>query len=252
MHHPPPSSSRVKNLFFAAYTLYSALVFVLLAAVVFIPLALVAPKVEQRRNIGRWIMRAWLWLSGVRMRVIGIERLPKGACVVVANHCSYIDGPLLAAALPPRFSLVIKNEAEKIPVVGFYLRHLQHILVERHRAVKAAQDAQIIIDRLASGGAVGIFAEGTFRATPGVHRFKPAGFVGACRHSLPVVPVAIAGTRHFLPEGRRTIRRATLTLSVLSPLETKQTEGTSERQQAREVAEQARAAIAKAVKEPMV
>ncbi len=102
------------------YTLYSAVIFVLLAILVFMPFALIAPRLHQRRNIGRFVTRAWLWLSGIRFRVIGLENLPNGACVVVANHCSYIDGPLLAAALPSRFSLVIKNEAEKIPVAGLY------------------------------------------------------------------------------------------------------------------------------------
>ena len=52
------------------------------------------------------------------MRAHGIERLPDGACIIVANHASYVDGPLLFACLPPRFGFVIKKEASRIPLAA--------------------------------------------------------------------------------------------------------------------------------------
>lgn len=218
----------------------------------FLPLALLAPKLHWRRNIGRYITRLWLCLCGIRVQINGLATLPESGCIVVANHCSYIDGPLLAAVLPPRFSLVIKNEAGKVPVVSFFLRHFDHILVERHKAKKAAQDAQRIIDRLQAGDSIGIFAEGTFHATPGVQRFKPSAFIGACRHQIPVVPTAIKGTRHFLPEGRKTIRLVTIEVTLLPSITPASSNELSERQLARQTAEQARHAIANTVQEPLL
>ncbi len=196
----------------------------------------------------------WLFtiLCGIRLRVSGLDKLPKTGCVVVANHCSYLDGPLLAAVLPPRFSMVIKREAGDIPLAGFFLNRLQHILVERKQARRAAQDAQQIIDHLEAGEAVGIFAEGTFHAEAGVHRFKPSAFIGACRHQVAVVPIAISGTRHIWPDKRRSLRPGQVAIEVMTALDTSQYSADSERQQARAVAEAAREVIAAHIGEPLV
>ena len=54
------------------------------------------------------------WVLGLRISVRGTEHLPDGSCVVVANHASYLDGVVLKAVLPPRFSFVIKREAADV------------------------------------------------------------------------------------------------------------------------------------------
>lgn len=197
-------------------------------------------------------MRLFTTLCGIRLTVSGLNQLPKTGCVVVANHCSYLDGPLLAMALPPHFSMVIKREAGDVPLVGFFLRRLQHILVERKQARRAAQDAQQIIDHLEAGEAVGIFAEGTFHAQPGVHRFKPSAFIGACRHQVAVVPIGIQGTRHIWPDKRRSLRPGLVQIHVMPAINTADYAAESERQQARVVAEAAREVIAKQIGEPLV
>ena len=60
----------------------------------------------------RWFLRG----AGIRLAVEGRERLPQGPCVVVANHASYIDGIVAAAALPPEFAFVIKKEMVRVPL----------------------------------------------------------------------------------------------------------------------------------------
>lgn len=226
----------------------------------FAPLALLLPTLHWRRQAGVITVRLAMWLCGMRLVITGLNNLPKGGCVVVANHSSYLDGPILASALPTRFCLVIKREAENIPAVGFFLRRVDHLLVERHNPRQAAKDAKKIVERLANGEAVGIFAEGTFHAAPGIHRFKPGGFVAAVRNQRPVVPVAIRGTRHILPDQRRTLRPGTVRIDVLPAIQTtievtptnaSDTAPTS-RQQANAVAEQARETIAHHIQEPLV
>lgn len=198
-----------------------------------------------------------MWFSGMRLVITGLENLPSGGCVVVANHSSYLDGPILASALPTRFSLVIKREAENIPTVGFFLRRVDHLLVDRTNPRQAAKDAKQIVQRLADGEAVGIFAEGTFYAEPGIHAFKPGGFVAAVRSQRPVAPVVISGTRHILPEQRLTLRPGIVRIDVLPAIETALHARTSDavptsRQQANSVAEHARVAIAQRLQEPLV
>ena len=242
----------LKNAVYALYTLYAALLFVLLALLFFVPLVLLLPKLAWRRAAGSFTVKCFCVLTRLRVRTTGFDKLPNGACVAVANHCSYLDGPLLGTALPSRFSVVIKNEAENIPLVGFFLRRLDHILVERHNARRAAEDAQGIINRLANDQAIGIFAEGTFHNSPGVRRFKPSAFIGAYRHQAAVVPVAIAGTRQVLPGDRKTLRPGTIHITALPAVSVQTSDKSSERQQARDLAEQVRRQIAERIGEPLV
>lgn len=224
----------------------------LLALIIFVPAATLLPKLAWRRQSGRLTMRLFCLLAGIRLELKGLDNLPSGAAVVVANHCSYIDGPLLSAVLPPHFSLVIKREAGNVPLVGFFLRRLEHILVERKQARQAANDAQRIIDHLEAGEAVGIFAEGTFSHQIGVQRFKPSAFIGAVRHKTPVVPVAIKGTRQLWPDQRRSLRPAKVCISLLPPIMPVAKTEHSERQQARQIAETSRRHIAAAISEPLL
>ena len=107
-------------------TLYSACALPVFCALLVIAtlLAFVVPRLEWRRGLTHALARLAMAVLGLRVRVLGGERLPPGACVVVANHSSYLDGPLLKACLPPRFSFVIKREAADTPVIGLLLRRI--------------------------------------------------------------------------------------------------------------------------------
>lgn len=245
-------ASLFKNIIFALYTLWAALAFLSFLILLFVPLALLLPNLHWRRRAGGITVKLFMLFSGMRLQVNGLQNLPSGGCVVVANHCSYLDGPILAAALPSHFSLVIKREAGNIPLVGFFLKRVDHLLVERRNPRQAARDAEKIIQRLTNGDAVGLFAEGTFHAEPGVHSFKPSGFVGATRNNLPVVPVAMQGTRHIWPEKRLTLRPGLVTITILPLLYPSSDDGLSPRQKSKLLAEQARAQIAAHIQEPLV
>jgi len=125
------------GVFTAAYGLCALTVFsliFLLAAV----LALVVPRLDWRRAVIHRLARLALPVLGVRLEVDGLDRLPDGSCVVVANHASYLDGVVMKAALPPRFSFVIKREAASMPVAGLLLRRIGSEFVDRHDAAGGA------------------------------------------------------------------------------------------------------------------
>jgi 1-acyl-sn-glycerol-3-phosphate acyltransferase len=199
------------------YGIAALVVFVLLFLVATI-LALVVPGLETRRAIVRQLARIALPLLGLRLRVEGLERLPDGSCVVVANHASYLDGVVMKAALPPRFSFVIKREASSMPVVGFLLRRIGSEFVDRHDAGGRRRDASRLLRKAERGHALVFFPEGTFDETAGLKRFHAGAFVAALRGGLPVVPVVIRGARRALPNRALIVRPGPVTVEILEPL----------------------------------
>ncbi len=179
---------------------------------------LALPRLGHRRAVARAACRGYFRLCGLPVRVLGLEHLPAGACIIVANHASYVDGPLLFACLPPRFGFVIKKEASRIPFAGGLLRRLGHHFVERRNRQEGGSDARRILRAVEDGQAVAFFPEGTFVAEPGLGRFHSGAFALAARSGVPVAPVAIRGTRRILGSGSILPRWGRIEVEVLPAL----------------------------------
>ena len=180
--------------------------------------AILLPSLRLRRDASRAMARSFFRLAGLGFRVVGLDRLPERSSVVVANHSSYIDGPLLYAALPPRFGFVIKKEMAKVPLARWLLHRLGHEFVDRHNKSESAKDTRRILKAAFGGGSVAFFPEGTFTAIPGLARFHSGAFVTASRAGMPVVPVVIHGARRVLPSETWMPRRGPLRVEILEPL----------------------------------
>ena len=163
---------------------------------------LVLPGVYRRRAAARAIARAFLWVAGMPLTVRGLERLAPGQCIVVSNHASYLDGLVFTAALPARFSFVIKREMSAVPLAGLFLRRIGSEFVERFDRNRGAADARRVLRNAASGHSLVFFPEGTFTRTPGLLKFHTGAFVTAARAGCPVIPAVVRGTRAALsPSG---------------------------------------------------
>lgn len=188
------------------FTPYRSLIFPLRVWVgffsFFIPASLVViliPGLQHRRLVAHHASRLFFGLVGIPVSVTGLEQLPESGCFVTSNHMSYLDGPLLAAALPPRFGFVIKREAMRAPVVGWLLRRLGSEFVERFDTKAALSDANHLIHLAREGISLGVFPEGTFRMEPGLRSFHLGAFLAATRAGIPIAPLVIRGARNILP-----------------------------------------------------
>jgi 1-acyl-sn-glycerol-3-phosphate acyltransferase len=177
-------------------------------------LVIVLPGRTNRRRLARSAARGVFHMAGIGLKVQGLDNLP-AACIVAANHASYLDGIILTAALPPRFGFVIKREITKVPMVGWMLERLGSEFVERFDKDAARNDASRIIKRANEGTCLGVFPEGTFVAESGLRAFHLGGFMAATRGGLPVVPIAIRGARRILPAHVWAPRRGDLEVQVL-------------------------------------
>jgi 1-acyl-sn-glycerol-3-phosphate acyltransferase len=170
-----------------------------------------------------------------------LERLPSEPCVVVANHASHIDGIVAAAALPPDFAFVIKREMVRVPLASLLLRRLGSAFVERFDRHKGGSDARRVWKLAATGQSLVFFPEGTFDGTRQVGRFLGGAFATAERSNMPVVAVALHGTRDVLPTGKGAllIHRGAIRFEILGVLEPK------------DARQRSRALIAAAVGDPL-
>ena len=228
-----------------AWGLYALLCFAL-ACVFSLFVAVLVPGAYRRQRIVTWAARMIFVFSGVGVTVKGIDNLPPGSSIVVANHASFIDGVLLNGYLPARFGFVIKGEMRDIPVVHFLLRRSGSKFVERKEASGSSRDARQLVKAAQGGESLGFFPEGTFRLQPGVARFRAGAFVAAIKGALPVVPIAISGTREMLSEGHWLPRPAKLTVDILPAIAPGGVDFASHRQ----LAEASRQQIIAALGEP--
>ncbi len=170
------------------------------------------------RRLGR-IGRALLGALGVPVEVSGAGRMPaRGPLVLVANHSSFLDGLVLAVALPRPVAFVAKGELARNAPVRLFLRRLGCRFVERFDAERGVSDAAALDATPAAGGVLGVFPEGTFHRMSGLLAFHLGAFACAARVGAPVLPVVIRGTRSVLRGDEFFPRRGRVSVEVLEPI----------------------------------
>ncbi|QTF93883.1 AMP-binding protein [Halomonas sp. BM-2019] len=162
-------------------------------------LALPLPRLSWRWAVAHRLARLAAGLAGVRLVRHGLEHLPgRGPCVLVANHASYLDALALTAVLPRGFRYLAKAELQQRLLPRLALTRLGVLFVERFDPRQATRDSQRVLAALEGGDSLAFFPEGTFHAEAGIGDFHMGAFVIAAHAGVPVVPVALAGTRAVL------------------------------------------------------
>ena len=117
-----------------------------------------------------------------------------------------------SAQLPSRAAIGVALLAEEGTLVEVLIAKARFGAEDR-RSIETL--ALSLVKAAREGESLGFFPEGTFILEPGVGRFRPGAFVAALKADLPVVPIAISGTRQMLPSGRLLPRPADLTIDIL-------------------------------------
>lgn len=135
-------------------------------------------------------------------RVIGIENLPAGACVVACNHISFWDGPLLWAAIEQKAYFMAKSELFRRPLLAKFLSWAGAFAVRRGKSDRGAINKAIGL--VAKGKKVVVYIPGT-RIRPGRKAvLKNGAAMIAIRGQVPIIPVAIIDSdRLFTLKGPR-------------------------------------------------
>ena len=200
----------------------AAVAFALVALVVW-PLVVVLPDVERRWRLVRGAGRVLARLAGVPFEVDGRRRLPDGPYVVAANHASLVDPLFVLLALPKRAVFSAVGGLADNPWVRVFLRRLEVQLVPRGDRRGGLDVTETLADVVRAGRPVVFFPEGRRSTAPGLERFQMGAFTVAARTGVPVVPVALRGTRDLLPVGGLLPRPGRVGLTIAEPVTTDET-----------------------------
>ncbi len=171
-------------------------------------------------RVVRWWAGVWLRAAGARVACGGLEHLSAaGPCVVVSNHQSSLDPIVQLRVLPVSLRVLAMRELFRIPVLSSAMRMIGMIEVNRDSPDFREIDTDAA-GALAAGHSLLAYPEGRISPDGTVREFKDGAFIIAIAGQVPVVPVAIHGTRRIWPPGRKTIRRGPVRVVAGSPLQT--------------------------------
>ena len=202
-----------------AYAIHTGMVVAVTFALAWPAVVAIPGSARARWRRGRVLCKAAFRALGIRIRVSGAFDPERGGrYVLVANHASYLDGPLLFAAVPIRVGYVVKGELAGNVFLAPLLRALGAIFVNRLDHERSVADAAFLADRLARGDALGFFPEGTLHRMPGLLPFRLGAFSVAVAGEASVVPVTIVGSRSALRDGQWIPRPGTISIRIAAPI----------------------------------
>jgi len=171
------------------------------------------------------LIRYWsgslLFVFGVRCKAHGTEHAPQaGSCVILSTHRSNLDAPCLITHMPLAFSFVIKRVLMRIPIFGWGVHGARYVSIERTNRVDALSGLARACDLLRKGRSILLFPEGTRSPDDHMLPLKKGGIVLAIQAQVPILPVAVGGTRALMPKGRWHIDRGRTALRIGQPIPT--------------------------------
>ena len=159
-------------------------------------------------------------LIPVRVRITGGENLRRDKpYIIVANHQSMVDIPVLHGRLGLKIKWIIKKELEHIPIFSYSCKKLGCIFIDRNdqkSAIKSIHDAG---RKLPKGASVIFFPEGTRTRDGRLHPFKKGAFRFAKDSKIPVLPVTIENTMQILPPETLDLFPGTVRIRIYPPVD---------------------------------
>ncbi len=187
-----------------------------------IVVSLVDSKGDATMRVARFWARSLLLFAGVRVVVEGLEKLDaRGRYVFCGNHLSYMDTPTVLSNIPVQFRFLAKEGLFRIPFLGTHLAQAGHVPVARgdpRAAVKTmARAAELLNERAVS---LLVFPEGGRSLDGNLQPFKEGAAYIAIKAQVPLVPIALIGTREVLAMGSAVFHRGAVRLRIGDPMPT--------------------------------
>ncbi len=170
--------------------------------------------------VGKWAVRLGQRILGVRIEVRGRDRLDvRSSYVFMANHASFLDGPLLYMLIPQSLLVILKKSLFRIPVVGQGMKVVGFVPVDRRHSGGGKRSIEKAVSSTRKKGfSFLIFPEGTRSLDGRLQPLRRGGFFLALEAKAPIIPIAIEGAFQLMPKGRFFIKRGTIRVDFLDPV----------------------------------
>lgn len=197
---------------------------ILASLALFIPIT-AAALLSRTGNLAFSLSKLWaytmLGVHFVRREIVHRERIVPGqSYIIIANHQSLYDILALVTTLGIQYRWVIKREVLKVPLFGYALYASRNIFVDRSNTQKAIASMNRGLDRLPASASVLVFAEGTRSLDGAIRPLKKGGFQMAIARHIPILPVAVNGSRLVMSKDSFLIRSGKIQVVVGEPIDT--------------------------------
>jgi 1-acyl-sn-glycerol-3-phosphate acyltransferase len=165
--------------------------------------------------------KAALLANRVRVRMEGMEHLDgKGPYIFMSNHQGSYDIFSLLSHLPYQFKWLAKKELFSIPFFGWTMAAAGYISIDREGSRETVKAMNEAAQKIRDGMSVVIFPEGSRSPDGSIQPFKKGGFTLAIKSGIPIVPIAITGSREIMPKDKLTTVSGEIRMRIGHPIET--------------------------------
>jgi 1-acyl-sn-glycerol-3-phosphate acyltransferase len=156
---------------------------------------------------------------GVKVRVVGRERIPQGVCLFVANHTSAADAPAVVGAIPRRIAVLLKESLFRWPIAGQAFWSAKFIPVNRSDRASAIASVEKATEAMKSGQSFLIYPEGTRSPDGRLQEFKKGAVVMAIKAGVPIVPMVCSGAHRILRKKSLLVHPGEMVVEFLTPID---------------------------------
>lgn len=206
-----------------AYSRYCVFPLVMAFSLCLLPLFIVACLLVGSKRaftgVGHFWARGSLVISRVNVEVSGLANLEPGqSYIIVSNHGSEIDIPIIIQSLALNLKWVVKKELAFHPVIGPASWLMGNVFVDRRNSTKAIQSLESVKSKIQSGTSLLFFPEGTRSKIGRMLPFKTGAFRMAQQLGLPVLPLSVVNADKLMPSGQRYPNAGCVQLVVHTPV----------------------------------
>lgn len=173
------------------------------------------------KHVGDWVNQL-IDLFDITIHIEGKENIPeKDGFVFISNHQGYADIIVILKMMEGRqVGFIAKDSLEKVPYFGKWIAAIRGVFIKRGDARESLKSIQAGVEHIKQGFNLVIFPEGTRSQKPEMAAFKPGSFKLATKAKVPIVPVAINGTRHLFEDRGIFTNGAVVDVKILPAIDT--------------------------------
>jgi len=223
---PAPPGSRLRNFFSYLRSVAWMCPMIGLSVAVMGTISFLASLFDASGRLQHKVAVLWarlvLKICMIRVDVKGAEKLdPSQVYVFCSNHFSLVDTPVMFGSMPREFRILARHGLWRVPFLGWHLDRAGHIPVNRENLRAAALNIKKAAEKISTGVSLLIFPEGGRTREETMRRFKPGAAYIAIRAQVPLVPMALVGTRKILPPASAHLHPGRAELRIGDPIPTR-------------------------------